>query len=71
MEEVHILMLIMIFYTRFESAIDSLRLGNVKIYNIWAKEINVVQLTDAKLPELTNENYKEELIHYKNYAKSL
>jgi len=58
-----------------EDALDSLRFGNINSYNRTIERLGFLNLLlpipRMKLPYLTTGNYKENLIHYVNYANSI
>lgn len=61
------------FWGTFEYAINSLRLGDIIYYNAYAQMGGFAKLPKPKhpLPILVTENYKENLIYYKEYAETL
>lgn len=61
------------FLCDFECALDYLRQGDVPGYNSYVRDIDVAQIPvlDMRLPMLTTENYKDNLIHYQNYCDAI
>lgn len=60
-----------VFVARFEKAINRLRFGDIGDYNYWAREMGIAELPQSDLPPLNNQNYKENLQAYIDYANTL
>lgn len=61
------------FFSDFEYAIDDLRRGWIKSYNLSADALGIAEITNHKnleLPELETNNYKENLHYYEALANA-
>lgn len=61
------------FVSKFERAIDFLRMGYICDYNFIAREISIseLEIPNRELPALTDAGYMEKLYAYEGYANSL
>lgn len=57
------------FVDKFETAIDGLRRGRIDYYNNFTEDLGIAKIkSKIPLPELTSEDYEENLHHYKLLA---